>query len=408
MDNDTLDYVINGEAHGPNAAAMNAVMNRDSITSITNQPGLYRPYFNDQGVPSVVVNGRHVQNTQTGKWERKQVEYPIVALQRRGINVPVMNATSLTKQAWQRLDQLIVQARRTRLRAWTDAVAAVPHAAFNAYAKMTVEYHNMSDPGEAIVDMDGMSEGRGDSPLLNLLSVPLPITHSDFYYSDRVIEVSKSGGMPLPTADANAKTRRVMETIEDTLIGTVTGATYGTVTAGPGTHTGTSTVYGYTNYAYRVQKNDLTTPDGTNPQTVHDDILTMIQTMNTNGFYGPFMLYHSTGYSKWLASDYFRTGLTSVTTSGTKSLRERILENPEIVDIRRLDRLTSNYQLIMVQWNDPEVMEMIDGMPPTMLQWDTKGGMMKNFKIWGIQVGMLKTPYNGVSGILHARTASLS
>ena len=390
------DFIVNGSAN-----VGGSQMSMSDITSIPANPGLRRPYFNRRGIPCVTVNGKHVQNTQTGQWERQQVEYPIEALRKRGVFTPVMNATSLTKQAWQELDKLIVETRRTRLRAWTDAVAAVPHSKFNAYGKMTVEYQAMNDPGEAIVDMDGMAEGRNDSPLLKLYSVPLPITHSDFFYSDRVLEVSRNTGMPLPMADARAKTRRVMETIEDTLIGTVTGATYGTVSSGPGTHTGTSTVFGYTNFTYKVAKTDLTAPTGTNPEAINTDILEMIETMQTNGFYGPYMLYHSTPYSRYLSDDYYRTG----STSAVRSVRDRVMENPEIVDVRRLDRLTSGYQLTMIQWNDPEVMEMIDGMPPTMLQWDEKGGAMKKFKVWGIQVPMLKTPYNGVSGIQHATTS---
>lgn len=390
------DLIANGSANvGGTAMALG------SITSPVNQPGLYRPYINRNGIPCVTVNGRHRQNHDTGEWFREQVEYPIEALRRRGVMTPVMNAATLTKQAWQQLDSLIVEARRTRLRAWTDAVAAVPHAKFNAYAKRTLEWHAMNDPGSAIVDMDGLAEGRNDSPLLKLYSVPLPITHSDFFYSDRDIEVSRGTGMPLDTTDARAKTRRVMETIEDTLIGTVTGVTYGTVSAGPGAHTGDSEVYGYTNYPYRVTKTDLTTPTGTNPEAINTDVLEMIETMQTNGFYGPYMLYHSTPYSRYLADDYYRTG----STSAVRSVRERIMENPEILDIRRLDRLTSGYQFILVQWNDPEVMTMIDGMPPTMLQWDEKGGMMKKFKVWAIQVPALKTPYNGVSGILHGTTS---
>ena len=390
------DLIANG------GATINGVSTPlSSLTSPTNQPGMWRPYVNRRGIPCVTVNGRHRQNHDTGEWFREQIEYPIEALRRRGVMTPVMNAATLTKQAWQQLDTLIVEARRTRLRAWTDAVAAVPHAKFNAYGKKTLEWQAMNDPGSAQVDMDGLAEGRNDSPLLKLYSVPLPITHSDFFYSDRDLEVARGTGMPLDTTDARAKTRRVMETIEDTLLGTVTGVTYGTVSTGPGAHTGDSEVYGYTNYAYRVTKTDLTTPTGTNPEAINTDVLEMIETMQTNGFYGPYMLYHSTPYSRYLADDYYRTGSTSV----VRSVRERIMENPEILDIRRLDRLTSGYQMILIQWNDPEVMTMIDGMPPTMLQWDEKGGMMKKFKIWAIQVPVLKTPYNGVSGILHAMTS---
>lgn len=398
---DTEPNVYQDIMEGGIASIGGMSLNMKKLTSITANPGLHRPYFNRRGIPCAVINGKHVQNTQTGEWEREQLEYPIEALKKQGLFTPVMNATTLTKQAWQQLDALIVEARRTRLRAWTDAVAAVPHAKFNAYRKTVVEYHSSNDPGEAIVDMNGISEGRSDTPQLILSGVPLPITHSDYFFTDRDIEVSLDTGMPLPMTMARDATRRVMETIEDTLIGTVQGITYGTQSSGPGAYTGNSTVHGYTNFTYKVSKTDLTAPTGTNPEAINTDVLEMIETMQTNGYYGPYMLYHSTPYSRYLADDYYRSG----STSAVRSVRDRIMENPELVDVRRLDRLTSGYQMIMVQWNDPEVMEMIDGMPPTMLQWDEKGGLLKKFKVWGIQVPMLKKTYSSGSGILHATTS---
>jgi hypothetical protein len=57
---------------------------------------------------------------------------------------------------------------------------------------------------------------------------------------------------------AEAAGRRVAEMVEKTLIGVETGMTYGTRSGDSTTaHTGTSTVYGYTNFPYRVTKTNL-------------------------------------------------------------------------------------------------------------------------------------------------------
>jgi hypothetical protein len=199
---------------------------------------------------------------------------------------------------------------------------------------------------------------------------------------------------------AEAAARRVAETIEQTLIGTLTGTTYGTQTAGPGTHTGTSTIYGYTNFPYRVTKTDLTTPTGSNPEAIMTDILEMVETMQTNGFYGPYMIYTSTPYSRYLNDDYFRSG----STSAVRTVRERLMEIEDIVDIRRLDYLTSGFQMIMLQMTS-EVVQAINGMGVTTVQWDSQGGARKNFKVMAIQVPLLKSPYNGIAGMIHGTTS---
>lgn len=384
-------YVLNGQGFGVG----------DTLHQCRFDPGLLRPYTNDRGVRCVTVNtGRMVQNNRTGKYEPKYVSVPIQQLMDRGIYSPVFNAATLRKNEWIELDTAVIRATRLRLRAWADLVASSSRGGFNAMAKTTFEYQAMSDPGEAIVDMDGISEGRTDRPLFNLKSIPLPITHSDFWFSQREIAVSRNSGTPLDTTMAEAAGRRVAEMIERTVIGIETGVTFGTQTAGPGAHTGTSTVYGYTNFPYRVTKTDLNTPTGANPEAVMTDVLEMLETMRSNGYFGPYMLYHSTPYSRYFDDDYFRSG----STSAVRTLRERIMEIGDIQDIRRLDYLTDGYQLILIQMT-AEVAQAINGMDVTTVQWETKGGMQQNFKVLCIQVPLLKAPYNGVSGILHATTS---
>lgn len=365
------------------------------------EPGLLRPFYDNAGRRRCTVNtGRTQYDTKLGKEVPVFKSVLVEDLQRRGINSPVFNAATLTKQAWQFLDDRIVKATRQRLRAFTDLASANSRSGFDAMSKMTFEYQSQNDPGEAVEDMDALTDGRADRPLVVLSSLPLPITHSDFYFSEREIAVSKGSGMQLDSTMAEASGRRVSERVEKVTIGTETGATYGTVSAGPGTHRSASTVQGYTNFTYRVTKTDLTTPTGSNPEAVLADVLEMIETMQGNGFFGPYILYHSTGYSRFLSDDYFRTG----STSAVRSLRQRLMEVEGLTDIRRLDYLTSGYQLILIQMTS-DVAEAINGMGITTLQWPSQGGLRQNFKVMCIQVPLLKAPYNGISGILHGTTS---
>lgn len=370
-----------------------------TLETVRFDPGLMRPFIDRSGVRCVMLQNGYKYDPKTGLDVPQYKKYAVRDLESRDIRSPVFNAMTLPKEAWIELDRTVVKATRQRLRAWSDLAAANPRSV-NGMSRMTLEYQAMTDPGEAVVDMDSLSAGRQDRPLFNLKSVPLPITHSDFSFSEREIAVSRNSGTPLDTTMAEAAGRRVAEMIEKTLIGTETGVVYGTQSSGAGAHTGSSGVYGYTNFPYRVTKTDLTTPTGSNPEAVMTDVLEMIETMQGNGFFGPYMFYHSTGYSRYLNDDYFRTG----STSAVRLLRERILAIEGIADVRRLDYLTSGYQLVLVQMT-PDVAQAINGMDITAVQWESQGGAKQNFKVMAIQVPLLKSPYNGTSGILHGTTA---
>lgn len=384
------DFVENGEAHG-------AVAN--TLQGLRYEPGLLRPWVDRKGQTCFTVN--------VGKKYTEGQDVPIYksytreALEKRGVYSPVSNALSMTKDAWIELDRAIVKTARLRLFAYADLAAYSSRSVGNAMGKTTFEYQAMNDPGEAVVDMDAMTDGRTDRPLFNLKSIPLPITHSDFYFSERELAVSRSGGMPLDSTMAEAAGRRVAEMIEKTTIGTETGVTFGPNSSSDTRYANSaSKVYGYTNFPQRTTKIDLTTPTGSNPEAIVQDILEMIETMNTNAYYGPFVLYHSTPYSLYLASDYFRTGGTSANTT----VLARIMQIPGIAKVQRLDYLTSGYQMILVQMGS-DVAQAIDGMGVTTVMWPSQGGMRTNFKVMAIQVPLLKSQYSGTTGIIHGTTS---
>lgn len=395
----TLDYVINrgGEFSGHGAVGERFAGEAGF------DPGMWRPYWDERPNSRPVValqTGRQVWNRAEKKYLPETREVRVKDLIENGDLDPTYNATTLRKGDWSNMDNRLQMVVRQRLRAWTDLSAAASFGGFDGWSKLTHEYEAMNDPGEAQVDMEGITDGRTDNPLFKLRSIPLPITHSDFFFTKRRIDVSRRSGTPISTTMAEAAGRRVAEVIERTTIGTETGITFGTQTAGYGAHDGTSTVYGYTNFPARTTKTDLTAPTGTNPEAVMTDVLEMIDLLQADGFYGPYTLYHSTGYSRYLNDDYFRSGSTSTATI----LRRRILDIEGITDVRRLDYLTSGHQLILVQMTS-EYMEAINGMSLQTVQWESQGGMRRNFKVMAIMVPLLKSDYNGNAPIVHGTTS---
>ncbi len=383
-------HILNGRGYGIG----------ETFQQVRFDPGMLRPYWDSNGVQCVTINtGKTVYDKATRSYLPIYKKVPVRRLLESGFNHPVLNATSLRKDEWIQIDRTVKEVTRTRLQAWNDLVKRSSIGGFNAMGKMTYEYQAISDAGEAVVDLDGMTDARHDEPLFKLRSVPLPITHSDFWFSERRLAVSRNDGTPLDMTMVRYATRKVAEMVEDTLIGTVAGVQYGDNTNTQDT-AAASKVYGYTNFPFRITKTDLTTPTGSNPEAVMTDLLEIFELLRNQGFYGPYMVYHSIGYTRYLDDDYFRTG----STSAVRTLRERLMGIGNIIDIRQLDRLTSGYQLIVLQL-DADVVQAINGMDVTVVQWDSQGGLRKNFKIMTIQVPVFKAEYDGKCGMVHATTS---
>jgi hypothetical protein len=378
------DFVANGQGHGAVGEA---------LANCRFDPGMMRPFYDSRGRQCVTVN--------TGRRDSKG--RPILKtrlVSELTANGFVINGpTSLRKDEWIQLDQVVISAARERLRAWADLSAASSFGGFNGMAKMILEHETMSDPGEAVVDFDGLTEGRTDSPKFQLQGLPLPITHSDFWFSSRRLAVSRNTGTPLDTSMGEAAGRRVAEMIEKTLIGTIAGPTYGR-TADYGR---APSVYGYRNFPARITYTGLTTPTGSNAATTIAQVLAMRDRLADNNFYGPFMLYHGAGWDQFMDNDYILTGGNVA----TQTLRNRLRDIEGIQDVRRLDFLKSStsanvkYEMILVQMT-AEVARAVNGMDITTVQWESMGGMRLNFKVMAIQVPQLRADFNDKCGILHA------
>lgn len=380
----------------------------------------HRPFLRER------KNGRTVPciNQATGRWtvEKGQRQpivetVPIANLRDQGMFLPVWNATSLRKEDWIQIDRQVTMVSRERLRAWADAEAAVPYGGFDGMSKLTLEYELMSESGEAVVDFDAMTEGRQDSVLFKLRSLPLPITHSDFYFSERRLRVSRNS-TPLDTTQAEQGSRRIAEMIEKTILGVTdgfSGVSYGAQTAGYAAHDtstpddghgsalGASTIYGYTTFPHRLTKTNFTTPTSSNGPTTYAEVLTAINTLHNQNFFGPFVIYHSTDWSEFMDSPFSTAGGNHP----GETLRTMLLKNENISDVRRVDWLkasTNPFTLLFVQLTS-NVVQAVNGMGITTLQWPTIGGMRQNFKIMAIMVPLLKSDYKGQVGILHGTTS---
>lgn len=395
---------------------------------ISFDPGMRRPYVDRNGQLAVTVNtGRStlVKGQQVPIREHRRV----ADLIQQGVwnGSMVNNATALRKEEWVELDRVVLRSARMRLRFWADLAAANTFGGFNGMSKMVLEHETMSDPGEAMTDMDAMTEGRNDAPKFQLEGLPLPITHADFWVSLRKLSISRNSGTPLDTNLGEACGRRVAETVEKTAIGVQTGITYGGNSTQVGGYGRTSSVYGLLNFTprlvsvtgYQPTKNGRA---GTSwvPSDTLFDVLACLDALRSNKFFGPFTVYTSNDWDQYLDRDYILTGGNVA----TQTLRDRLRKIDGITDVKRLDfmaatatstnlggsgmpdpaRITSTnpFTMILVQMT-PDVCRAVNGMDITTVQWESLGGMRLNFKVMCIQVPQLRADFYGNCGILQCQ-----
>jgi len=387
-------------------------------------PGMRRPYFDSKGRVCVTLNTGRTETRKTRDGSLicnaagEPVQFPVYRrefvsnLMQRGIWCPVWNATTLRKDDWLMLDKAVLKAARDRLRAWDDLAASNTFGGFNGMGKIMLEHEIMTDAGEAIIDMEGTTPGRTDSVKYQLEGLPLPITHSDFTFSERRLAVSRNGGTPLDVTMGEQCARRVAEKVEDMTIGELdlSSVSFGGTASDYGDN---PYIYGYITAPNRITKTDLTAPTGSNPNSTLTDVLAMIGLAEAQNFYGPYMLYHSKDFGEYMDNDYAYQ-VTAGSNYGlgvnpSMTLRDRLKKIPRIRDVRQLDRWDDTTSLLLIQMTG-EVARAVNGMEMTTVQWEGKGGLELMFKIMCIKVPQIRSQYVGTTttkktGIVHASTS---
>lgn len=353
-----MDFINNGIASGSIAQMLlngNFDINDLRLYQGDNRTGTYKTVFNAQGEPTQV----QVSNA---------------------------NAT-LRKDEWIELDKAVVKAAKPRLNLVGDLRSSgLSMTIPGGMGKTVLQTQNQSDINGASISMNGNDDNQDDRPVYDLTNLPLPIIHKDFTIDARQLSASRQGGSPLDTSMAALASRQVADTAEKLAIGVLASYTYGG-----------GSVYGLVNFPDRLTKSmTLPTATGWTGATFLGEVLDMRQQSVDAFHFGPFKLYVSPSWDRFLDSDYS-------TAKGDNTLRQRVEAVQGIDGVTTLDFLTG-FQAILVE-QSADVIRMINGMDPTTLQWETNGGLQLNFKVMTIMVPQLRSDFNGNTGIVHG-TAS--
>lgn len=297
------------------------------------------------------------------------------------------NAATLRKDEWQLLDEVVMRVQRDQLNVWADIVGAgLTKSVPDAMSLTVLQHQTMTDAGEATLSMSPLRKTKRDRPEFGLAGVPLPIVHSDFSFDVRSIAASRRMGQSIDDIMIEQATRQCVQLIEDLTVGTLASYTY----AG-------YTIYGLTNHPSRLTKVlTLPTSVGWTPETTYNEVLDMLQQLDDINFDGPFGIYFSRGWTKFLSMDY-----SSAYPGAT--LRSKLNEIDEISFVRKSTRL-GNYQILIIQL-DRNTIEAITGIPLQTVAWGEEGGFEMIFKVMGIMVPRVRADANSLTGICHGVAA---
>ena len=403
------DFIHNGVGYGPVGEVFGSRQGGFD-------PGRFRPYLDTKtGVPCVTINtGRMVRDDKApGGYREQLVQRSIESLARQGIYIPVPvgNAITMRRDDYREVDRTLMEITRKEQK-FAGELKRINTVSVDGMKKLTYEYEVVSDYLTAQVDMDPMTAGRNDAPLLAHSSVPLPIIHVDITRGARQLGVWSNGNPTLTQLDMKTSGIKIGEMSEKIAIGMVAGMDYGTISTGPTPQrvlTGSSTaisskVYGGITHPARYTKTNMTVPTGLNPQVTYQEVLGLIQTLLEANFKGPFVLYHSLDWNQYMDNDYAWTNGSGWAVNPTTTLRKKLEQIEDISRVERLDFLTNTFTLLLVP-DDSRYVGMIVGMGLTTVQWPSKGGMQQNWKSMMIEVPYLKFDYNGYLPIYQATTA---
>jgi uncharacterized linocin/CFP29 family protein len=326
--------------------------------------------------------GKTFWNGATGKWAGEQL---MKALKEgKELNASVLRTLdTLRKDEWIAFDEALVEEGAIRLRAVADLIAAgmtIPVA--NSMGKTIFQYEKITDLAPAIVSMDGAVRSEQDRQEYELGSLPLPITHKDFFINLRTLVASRNRGEALDTTQVRTAGRVIAEETERMLF--LGGKSFGGVTidgllTNADRNTETYIANGAWSQAAKTGENCL------------DDVLLMIQALEADRMYGPYNLYIPRTSSLKIEEDF--------KANSDKTTRQRLLEVDGLNAIRTVDQLTADNIVLLQMTKD--VAAMVQGEPLQTVQWDIQGGFVINFKAFQISIPLIRSDASNRSGICH-------
>lgn len=291
------------------------------------------------------------------------------------------NQGTLRKDEWLKLDEKVIEVAKQKLIITGDLLnRGLSYQLPNAMGITEIEWEVQSDMTAAEISMDGNTQSQNDRVTYASRYLPIPIIHKDFAINLRALEASRNKGLPLDTTQVQLATSIVTERVEQLIF------------TGSDISSSSKKVPGLLNFASRntgsATGSGWTVETGAN---ILIDVLKMINALEGDNMYGPYALYVSYAAYNNMLNDF--------KANSDKSILSRILELPQIETIKPASYLTGTVAIMLQMTSD--VIDIVDGIQPTVVSWESNGGMRLNFKVLSILVPRLKADKVGQCGIYH-------
>lgn len=286
----------------------------------------------------------------------------------------------LLRDEWKAFDRQVVDITRERLVATGDLIQrGLVYNLPDALGAMTLEWEKLTDDlADAEATMSGLTEATKDQLNYGMEAMPIPIIHKEFTYNLRQVMAARRNGRALDMVHAQLATRKVAERIEGILFNGLSIAT------------NVGQIYGLTNHPQRNTGSVTASWATATGEQIVNDVIKMIGVMEQKRQPGPYGIYIPLTIGSRLGEDY--------KANSDKTILQRIMEISGVEFVQTSERITGT-TIVMVALRS-DVVEMIDGLQPTMIEWDSKGGFELNFKIIAIMLPRVRSSGDGKNGIV--------
>lgn len=262
-----------------------------------------------------------------------------------------------------------------------------------------LEWDQVSKVGGARRTM--LPTSRGENALTDRIHKRLPIycTLCDFNMNVRLLKMSERVGQPLDTSMVAQEVRRANESIEDaTIYGATTLDGQGLIDSTysvPGLLTPPGTANVITNSVDWTAANVI----GATGPAMAADVLAMVAKANAANKFGPFALVIGTSAGAVIQGQF-----TLYQTGTIQSMLESMSFGNAKLQIIIADRMPNTVggptqQIALVQLTN-DVIEIVDGQPPTVVPYVSNDNWMLYWTILAIQIPRVRSDYNGQCGIV--------
>lgn len=290
-----------------------------------------------------------------------------------------INAT-LRRDEWMYFDNTVTQIARERLTIVQELMSrGLTWDLPNALGVLAIEWDKVGDLEPAQMTMSGLDEALKDQLDYGSDSMPVPMIHKEFTMNLRQLEAARRNGRQMDSTHAAVATRKVADLVEQLIF---TGATISSANG---------RIWGLLNHPHRTTGSIGSSWASDSGENIITDILAMIEDARLNNMFGPFLLFIPGAWGVSLSRDY--------KANSSDTILDRIMKITGILAVIPTNRLTAGNVLLVQASSD--VIQLINGMQPTLLQWDSRGGFEINFKVVAIMLPRIRSDYAEQSGIVH-------